>query len=85
MFIPVVAYVYSCLFTGIILVQIHTGILTWNGTGIIMNIHEFSSLFMFLEFQESMAAINKGAVQTAKMRRLICTFVVQHFCCSHML
>ena len=26
--------VHSCLFIGIILVQIHTGILTWNETGI---------------------------------------------------
>ena len=33
---------YSCLFTGIILVQIHTGILTWNGTGIFMNIQVYS-------------------------------------------
>ena len=30
-----------------------TGILTWNRTGIFMNIHGYSSLFMFLEFQES--------------------------------
>ena len=34
-----VVHVYSCLFTGIILFQIHSGILTWNGTGIFMNIH----------------------------------------------
>ena len=62
-----VVHLYSCLLTGIIPVQIHTGIITWNGTGIFMNsqayscswnfrnwnIHEYSSLFMFLEFQES--------------------------------
>ena len=39
-----VVHVYSCLLTGII---------TWNGTGIFMNIHEYSSLFIFLKFQES--------------------------------
>ena len=43
-----VVHVYLCLFTGIILVQIHTGILTGNGTGI----------FMFLEFQESRAGVS---------------------------
>ena len=51
--VVMVVHVYSCLFTRIILVQIHTGILTWNGTGIFMNIHVYSSLFMFLEFQKS--------------------------------
>ena len=30
---------YSCLFTGITPVQIHTGILTWNRTGIFKFIH----------------------------------------------
>ena len=48
-----VVHHYSCLLTGIIPVLIHTGIITWNGTGIFMNIHEYSSLFMYLEFQES--------------------------------
>ena len=48
-----VVHVYSCLFSEMILVQIHTGILTCKGTGIFMNIHEYSSLFMLLEFQES--------------------------------
>ena len=33
-----VVHVYLYLFTGIILVAIHTGILTWNRTGIFMNI-----------------------------------------------
>ena len=42
-----VVHVYSCLFTWIILVQIHTGILTWNGTGIFMNIQAYSCSWNF--------------------------------------
>ena len=34
-----VLHVYSCLLTGIIPVQIHTGIITWNRTGIFKLIH----------------------------------------------
>ena len=34
-----VVHVYSCLLTGIIPLQIHTGIITWNGTGIFKLIH----------------------------------------------
>ena len=34
-----VVHVYSCLLTGIIPVQIHTGNITWNGTGIFKLIH----------------------------------------------
>ena len=42
-----VVYVYSYLFTGMILVQIHTEILTWNGTGIFMNIQAYSCSWNF--------------------------------------
>ena len=42
-----VVNVYLCLFTGIILDQIHTGILTWNGTGIFMNIQVYSCSWNF--------------------------------------
>ena len=42
-----VVHVYSCLFTGIILVQINTGILTWNGTGIFMNVQVYSCSWNF--------------------------------------
>ena len=31
-----VVHVYSCLLTRIIPVQIHTGIITWNATGVFM-------------------------------------------------
>ena len=44
-----VVHVYLCLFTGMIVVQVHTGILAWNRTGIFMNIQ----VYLFLEFQES--------------------------------
>ena len=54
-----VVHVYSCLLSGIIPVQIYTGIITLNGTGIIMNVHEYSSLFLFLEFQESRVLLNQ--------------------------
>ena len=42
-----VVHAYPCLFTGIILVQIHTGILTWNGTGIFMSIQVYSCSLNF--------------------------------------
>ena len=40
-------HVYSCLLTGIIPVQIHTGIITWNRTGIFMNIQAYSCSWNF--------------------------------------
>ena len=45
MFIPV--RTYSCLLTGTIPVQIHTGIITWSGTGIFMNIQAYSCSWNF--------------------------------------
>ena len=42
-----VVHVYSCLLTGIIPVQIHSGIITWNGTGIFMNIQAYSCSWNF--------------------------------------
>ena len=48
-----VVHVYSCLFTGIILVQIHTGILNWNRTGIFMNICKFIHVPGILEKQST--------------------------------
>ena len=63
-----VVYVYSCLLTGIIQVQIHTGIITWNGTGI----------FMFLEFQESRGG--GGGIESCLDRGLdLCSRVVVFF------
>ena len=59
-----VVHVYLCLLTGIIPVQIYTGIITWNGTGIFMNIHEYSSLFMLLEFQESRVGLTLSIIPT---------------------
>ena len=42
-----VVHVYSCLLTGIIPVQIYTGIITWNGNGIFMNIQAYSCSWNF--------------------------------------
>ena len=43
----ILVHVYSCLLTGIIPVQSHTGIITWNGTGIFMNIQAYSCSWNF--------------------------------------
>ena len=55
MFIPVrtvfmVVHVFSCLVTGIIPVQILTGIYNLERN---WNIHKYSSLFVFLEFRKA--------------------------------
>ena len=42
-----VVHVYPCSFTWIILVQIHTGILTWNRTGIFLNVQVYSCSWNF--------------------------------------
>ena len=42
-----VVHVYSYLLTGIIRVQIHAGIISWNGTGIFMNIQAYSCSWNF--------------------------------------
>ena len=42
-----VVHIYSCLLTWIIPVQIHTGIITWNETGIFMNIQAYSCSWNF--------------------------------------
>ena len=42
-----VVHVYSCLLTGIIPFPVHTGIITWNRTGIFMNIQAYSCSWNF--------------------------------------
>ena len=50
-----VVHVYSCLLTGIIPVQIRTGIITWKGTGIFMNIEAYSCSWNFRKARQHSA------------------------------
>ena len=74
MFIPVfvVVHIYSCLFTGIILLNSNLE-RNWN-------IHEYSSLFMFLEFQgSSFILINSSFVQVEKNINMKSIIMFVHF------
>ena len=55
-----VAHIYSCLLTGNIPVQIRTGITTWNGTGMFMNIQAFSCSW---NFRKAESVVEKAMVR----------------------